>query len=243
MPAELREIRIYPVKALDPIVVPAVRVVTNGALEHDREWAIADAQGRFLNGKRTREIHRLRGFDADFLASGAAEAGQSLSRILGEPVTLVRNSEGGFPDDTDSPGPTLVSRASIETVAGWFGWDAESTRRRFRANLEIDGVPAFWEDRLYGGALRIGDVLLEAVNPCQRCVVPSRDPANGEEHARFQREFAELRKAHLPSWADPARFNHYYRFAVNTRIPQSEWGKWIKAFAPCTLPPFPPNNA
>ena len=32
----------------------------------------------------------------------------------------------------------------------------------------------------------------------------------------FSKTFAERRQATLPAWAEPARFNHYYRLAVNT---------------------------
>jgi hypothetical protein len=242
---EISEIRIYPVKALDGIAVPEAAVAATGALRHDREWAIVDAQGRFVNGKRTPAEHGLRaGFDLDAftvrlngapslsLLDETAGIEQLLSRHFGEPVKLVCNAEGGYPDDTDSPGPTLVSRASLEAAAGWFGWDVESARRRFRANLEVDGVPAFWEDRLYGQAFRIGEIELEAVNPCQRCVVPSRDPGTGDQQAGFQKEFARLREANLPEWAVRSAFSHFYRFTVNTRIPAEDRGKVLRVSDP-----------
>jgi uncharacterized protein YcbX len=108
-------------------------------------------------------------------------------------------------------------------VAGWF-----------RANLEIAGVPAFWEDQLFAAEanslvrFRIGDVLMEGVNPCARCVVPSRDPLTGEMVLGFQRRFAEARRAHLPPWAPAARFDHDYRLCVNTRVPATETGKTLR---------------
>jgi uncharacterized protein YcbX len=55
---------------------------------------------------------------------------------------------GGFPDDRDAAGPTLVATWSLVEVARWFGFDLAESRRRFRANLEIGGCDAFWEDRL-----------------------------------------------------------------------------------------------
>ena len=108
-------------------------------------------------------------------------------------------------------------------------------RRRFRANLEIEGVPAFWEDRLYGSAgeaaaLRIGDVTIEGVNPCARCTVPERNPETGEiADSAFAKIFADRRRETLPSWADKSRFDHYYRLSVNTRIHASEAGKVLHA--------------
>lgn len=49
-------------------------------------------------------------------------------------------------------GPTLISTAMIREVASWFdGIDSRGLRLRLRANLEIEGVPAFWEERLFAG--------------------------------------------------------------------------------------------
>ena len=69
---------------------------------------------------------------------------------------------------------------------------------------------------------------LEAVNPCARCAVPGRDSRTGlVENSEFAKVFAEKRRKSLPEWAEPARFDHFYRLAVNTRIPPSEDGKKI----------------
>ncbi len=136
---------------------------------------------------------------------------------------MVEQPEGGFPDDTDAPGPTLISTATLEAVAGWFPpLTIESMRRRFRANLEFSTPEPFWEDRLFGPSgsvvtFRLGEVVLAGTNPCQRCVVPTRDPATGEVYPRFTPEFTEHRKQTLPAWAEASRFNHFYRLAVNTR--------------------------
>ena len=71
-----------------------------------------------------------------------------LSEALGEQVLLEECSDGGFPDDRDAPGPALISTASLEAVARWFGFDLAEARRRFRVNREIGGCDAFWEDTL-----------------------------------------------------------------------------------------------
>jgi uncharacterized protein YcbX len=56
----------------------------------------------------------------------------------------------GFVDRRDMR-PSVISTATIETVASWFdGLTVEGTRRRLRANVEVSGVPAFWEDRFVG---------------------------------------------------------------------------------------------
>ena len=116
----------------------------------------------------------------------------------------------------------------------------ESVRRRFRTNLELTGGKPFWEDKLYGApeelkAFRIGDVNLFGHNPCQRCVVPTRDPLSGYALSGFQKKFMQMRKQTLPHWANAERFNHYYRFAVNTSIPLSEAGKKLRVGDPVVL--------
>jgi uncharacterized protein len=126
-----------------------------------------------------------------------------------------------------------VTEASVAVIARGFDFDMESTRRRFRANIEIGGTEPFWEDHLYGRTVSVGGVRVESVNPCARCVVPSRDAVTGDVTAAFQKQFAELRRAQFPAGASTALFNHYYRFTVNTRIPASEADKVIRVGDPC----------
>jgi len=76
---------------------------------------------------------------------------------------------------------------------------------------------------------------VDAINPCQRCVVPSRSALTGVQDTRFQKRFAELREAQLPAFAQRRPFTHYYRLAVNTRIPPSEAGKLLRVGDPVTF--------
>lgn len=62
-----------------------------------------------------------------------------LSEALAEEVFLHERVEGGFPDDRDAAGATLVSTESLIEVARWFDWDLAEARRRFRMNLELTG--------------------------------------------------------------------------------------------------------
>jgi uncharacterized protein YcbX len=82
---------------------------------------------------------------------------------------------------------------------------------------------------------RIGEVSFFGHNPCQRCVVPTRDADSGEAVPGFQKKFMEMRKRELPEWANPRRFNHFYRFAVNTSIPATEAGKRLRTGDPVSL--------
>jgi uncharacterized protein len=249
--SRLAKILIYPIKSLDGVEVPQISFWAGGALGHDREFAIVDPEGKVVNAKRTAKIHPIRSaFDLDarmitvwlegnsamqsFHLDGDRPALEGwLSDHLGQSVALQQNCHMGFPDDVDASGPTLVSTESLETVAAWFGHSLEETRRRFRANLEIGQVPAFWEDQLYtptgeGIPLRIGDVLLVSSNPCQRCVVPTRNPWTGDRDREFQSKFSAHREATLPDGVPPARFNHFYKLTLNTKVAPAEAGKVIR---------------
>jgi uncharacterized protein YcbX len=244
----LARITLYPVKSLDGQDVEEAVVLRGAGLRHDREYCLMDNDGRIVNTKRLgAPLVRIRssvhlGFGEILLNGGSSPVTYNLERdrdrldawfsqALGQPVRLAQDCDRGFPDDLNAPGPTVISTATLEEVGSWFGLDLDEARRRFRANLEIAGVPAFWEDRLYGPAgetvrFRIGDVLFEGSNSSARCAVPSMDSHNGEiAQTDFAKAFAERRQRTLPAWAPQGRFDHFYRLAVNTRIPEGEAGK------------------
>ncbi|WAL59558.1 MOSC domain-containing protein [Thermocoleostomius sinensis] len=248
----LSKLLIYPIKSLDGVEVTEATILPGGALAHDREFVLFDPQGRVVNGKRTAKIHTLRSIyelaartvtlriqdrdrpaetfhlDADRLALEVW-----FSDFLGFPVTLQQNLHQGFPDDTDASGPTVVSLGTLETIANWFpDLSLEAVRQRFRTNLEIADVPPFWEDQLFGDvgqqvAFQIGSVTFLGNHPCQRCVVVTRDALTGEAYPNFQKQFVSQRRATLPTWTTPSRFNHFYRLTVNTIVPASEAGKTL----------------
>lgn len=225
----------------------SARFTAGGILENDRVFAIYDAEGKVVNGKRTARVHELRSaFDPEIREVRLWPNGQTpqqfqldtlaplekwLSDFFGFPVVMRHETEKGFPDDREAFGPTIVSEASLCAIQGWFPeLTLESIRRRFRANLELLGEKPFCEDELFGapGELKpfqIGDIKFFGHNPCQRCVVPTRDPDNAQSVTGFQKKFMEMRKETLPPWANAQRFNHFYRFAINTSVPPTEAGK------------------
>ncbi|HEV2319590.1 MAG TPA: MOSC N-terminal beta barrel domain-containing protein [Verrucomicrobiae bacterium] len=249
-PMQLGRITIFPIKALDGVPVESARFTAGGILVNDRVFAIYDTAGKVMNGKRTPRIHELRcAFDAPIREVRLWPNGQTpqqfqldnlkpiekwLGDFFGFPVLLRQDTEKGFPDDREAFGPTIVSEASLRTIQGWFpGLTLESTRRRFRANLELLGEKPFCEDALFGApgerkAFQIGDVKFFGHNPCQRCVVPTRDPDSAQPVPEFQKRFMQLRKESLPPWANALRFNHFYRFAINTSVPPGEAGKQLQ---------------
>ncbi len=247
----LGRIWIYPIKSLPGIEVARSLLLPAGNLQHDREFALVDDDGRFMNAKRTPEIHRIRAqwdlpnwsveLSEDGSATGQhsvatrfhldhdrATLGDWFSAFFEMPLKLIQQPVGGFPDDTDSPGPTVVSTASLQAVANWFPeLNPDEIRHRFRANLELDGGEPFGEDRLVPGQeptvpFQIGEATLFGTNPCQRCVVPTRSPETGNVVTGFQKRFAHQREAELPAWSNRARFNHFYRLSVNTAVRHAE---------------------
>ncbi len=237
----LGRITIYPLKSFDPMLVDQSLVLPSGALQHDRQFALIDSAGKLINAKRFATIHSWRVLldpftrtlstrDSDDSVENRWDVDKERSLIeawfserLATSVQLVEDDQGGFPDDTEASGPTVVSLATYQTVATWFpGMSLESVRLRFRANLEVHGVCPFWEDRLYGAGdlarpFKIGNVHLAGTNPCQRCAVPTRDPATGIVWPEFAKEFSRHRGEQLPEWAARDRFDHFYRLTVNTR--------------------------
>jgi uncharacterized protein YcbX len=243
-------------------------VLPSGALENDRRWRLVDLDGRVVNAKRTAAFHPIRAeYDlaeklislsrwadppsapaATFpLVPGPEGPCEWLSDALGVKVLLEERPDGGFPDDRDAAGPTLVSTASLEEVARWFGFELAESRRRFRANLEIGGCDAFWEDALASPAqsrrppslgelppdlpgdpyadlppaepreFSIGESRFLATNVCKRCVVPSRDSRSGAVTAHFRDAFEARRGRALRVDVDASGWNHLYRLGVNTR--------------------------
>jgi MOSC domain-containing protein len=53
MSARLHRITIYPIKSLDGVAVDEIEVLPACGLANDRRFALQDANGRFINGKRT----------------------------------------------------------------------------------------------------------------------------------------------------------------------------------------------
>ena len=157
----LANIRLHPIKSLDPVFVNEARIGPNGGLELDRAWALYAADNRWVNGKRTAAMHLIRSEFAPDLRSvtlsvphdrrniptrtfafpsDTDEAAEWFSVYFEQAVT-VRYAREGQPDDGLAPGPTIVSTASLRAVCEWFpGLTVEEARRRFRATLEIDGA-------------------------------------------------------------------------------------------------------
>ncbi|ESS06772.1 MAG: Fe-S protein [uncultured archaeon A07HB70] len=243
--ARIERLRVYPVKGFDGVGVEESRVTGAGTLAGDREWALCppdappvvergDAVEWAINGKQSEQIHTVEtSFDPPATltvdgesydvgdAPGRAAAGEALTAGLDVdgPLELRRRDPPGFVDRPDA-GPTVVSSATLREVASWFddhGLSAAAVRRRLRVNVEVSGVPAFWEDRFVGEdapVFRAGGVEFVGVESCARCVVPSRDPDTGEPLPEFRERFAERRGATFPDFADRDAVPHDYTLTL-----------------------------
>lgn len=245
--ARLERLSVYPVKGLDGIDVDSAAVLEGGTLEHDREFALFDDDGDVINGKRTARVHDLRtdydtdtrtltvetsdGEDRAFdLETDREAAAEWFGAFFDEELTLERDTDTGFVDRREM-GPSVISTATLETVASWFDeMTVEGARRRMRANVEVSGVPAFWEDRFVSArapAFEIDGVRVEGVTPCGRCVVPERDPDTGEPIPEFRERFIERRRETFPEWADPDAFDHAYTLMLIAQVPEAFRGETL----------------
>jgi len=130
----LSRIIICPVKSLAGISLSTARILASGAIQHDRAFALIDEQGKFVNGKRAPKVHHLRShFDLaervitlrvqgtedehSFRLDAEREALNAwLSTYFGRAVTVVEDAAAGFPDDTESSGPTVISTATLQAA-------------------------------------------------------------------------------------------------------------------------------
>jgi uncharacterized protein YcbX len=255
----LDRITLHPFKSLDGMEVEEATISPGGCLLHDREFALRDRDGQMVIGKTNALVHTLRTeFDLVARTISVRREGESdwrrfdwlreqeqleayFSDHFGTPIELVRDTTGRLLDIPDQSGATVVSTASLQAVGGWFPrLDFPQVRRRFRTSLELSGVPAFWEDRLFGDRdhvveFTVGEVTFFGISPRARCVVPTRDPMNGEPTSLFPRTFAKGRAASLPGWSTLREHPHAYYLAVDCLIPPSEVGKVLRVGDPVVI--------
>ncbi|PSQ31580.1 molybdenum cofactor biosysynthesis protein [Halobacteriales archaeon SW_10_68_16] len=250
--AHVERLRVYPVKALEGTDVDEARIREGGTLTGDRAYAIFDGDREVINGKRTGRVNELgaeydpesglftvetptgerREFDLD---AERERATAWFGEFFDEDVYIAHDTETGYVD-RQRMGPSVISTATLETVASWFDeMSVESARRRLRANIEVGDVPAFWEDRFVGvdaPAFEAGGVRIEGVTPCGRCIVPARDPDTGHPLEEFQQRFVEKREGTFPEWADREAFDHFYTLMLIARVPEADRGETLRVGDP-----------
>ncbi|MCF2206208.1 MOSC domain-containing protein [Halobacterium salinarum] len=247
--AAIAGLYVYPIKGLDSEHRSTATLRTHGQLHHDRTFTLVDSDtGSIVTAKRRPALHAFRtdyepetgtltvtdpdGQRASFSLGddeGLSAAGDWFDSRLAVSVSM-RSDPTGFVDRADM-GPAVVSTATLEAIADWFdSMTVAGARRRLRANIEIEGVPAFWEDRFVGDgapAFEVGGVRFEGVTPCNRCVVPSRDPDTGEPLPEFRKTFCANRERTFPEWADGDAFDHEYAAMILARAPDISGGETL----------------
>lgn len=248
----LSRITIYPVKSLDGMSLQKAIVTEGGCLLHDREYSISDDKGNLIIGKTNHLVHSLRSvvdFESEtislrqmhettwrrfHLQKEKLAIQTYLSDYFGVKTLLLQNKTGRFLDIPDISGVTVLSTSTLQEVSGWFNnMDLDEARKRFRATIEIENVPAFWEDNLFskegrGIEFKVGDVTMFGMSPRARCVVPTRNPETGDVIHAFPKSFARNRASTIPEWSTLKEYGHYYYLTVNCYIPATEIGKAIE---------------
>jgi hypothetical protein len=151
----LADIRLHPIKSLDPVSVPEARISSSGGLALDRAWALYSVDGKWVNGKRTPAIHLIRANYSPDVASVTLtvptdrrkipprtfafpqdhEDASEWFSVFFEQQIIVRYSEGGFPDDSIASGPTIVSTASLQAIADWFPATSDASLSKMFADV------------------------------------------------------------------------------------------------------------
>jgi uncharacterized protein len=194
----------WPVKSLAGQPVDALHLDERGAAG-DRAHALFDEFKGAPRRLTVRQIPRMllwrAAYDGDVEADAVplptltSPAGRSfawddpdlpaaLSDDLGRPVTLRRDL--GLMQDL---GHTLLvtTQATLDAIASELGSELDLRRFRTNAHVVLDDAAPYAEEGWEGRELQIGDARFRLLHPCERCVIPTRDPDSGERWAELLR--------------------------------------------------------
>ena len=102
-----------------------------------------------------------------------AELEAAVAEYLGKGVALVQDPDGLH----DVQGTLLVTtEASRRRLEEELGMALDIRRFRPNVHVDLDGAAPFEEVGWEGRRIRIGDVELEIVHPCDRCAITIYDP-------------------------------------------------------------------
>jgi uncharacterized protein len=107
-----------------------------------------------------------------------------MGELLPEPPQLVQAEGHRFFNAARKPGATtdkyvsIINLASVAAVAEMAGRAVDPLR--FRANVHIEGVPAWAEHDWVGSEIRLGGARLRVVTPITRCAATAVDPQTAE---------------------------------------------------------------
>jgi uncharacterized protein YcbX len=193
------EIWRYPVKSMAGERLDSCFVAETG-LDGDRRWALVDGTpnraGKPLTVREAEVLltyrARLAG-DSALVVTPGGDSRRLDDRLVADlaaetsrPLTL-REGAGLNHDDSPVLVVNLATVGAFELSAG-----VEVDRRRFRANVYVEGLEPEEELRWLGRRIRLGDAELEVVSRCERCVVITRDPDTTQASPKLLRVLTEM---------------------------------------------------
>lgn len=78
---------------------------------------------------------------------------------------------------------SLLNLASVRDLSEKLGVEIDPAR--FRANIELDGLPPWWEMEYLGAVLQGGDLRLRTIKRTQRCAATEVNPRTAERDLRL----------------------------------------------------------
>jgi uncharacterized protein len=120
-----------------------------------------------------------------------AELPQALADDLGRPVALRRDL--GLMQDL---GHTLLVtvQSTLRAIEEAMGEPLDLRRFRTNVHVVLDDVPAYAEEEWEGRELTIGDATFRLLHPCERCVIPTRDPDSAHKWGELLRWLTRERR-------------------------------------------------
>ncbi len=196
--ATVKEIWRYPIKSMAGERLESCRIAERG-LEGDRRWAFIDGSpnraGKPLTIRQHANLltYRARLVDGHvevtapdgFVQDADARLADRVAAESSRPLELREHAGGNF----DAEHVLIVNLASVDAFALEAGMRVD--RRRFRANLYVDGLEPEEEVRWLGRRIRAGEAELEVVSRDERCVVITRDPDTTEAAPELLRLLTE----------------------------------------------------
>lgn len=110
----------------------------------------------------------------------------ALEADLGRPLELRRDTAG----QQDLPRSLLITTAAtLDALGSELAMALDLRRFRTNIHLELD-APPYAEHEWEGRSLRVGDAVLSLLHPCERCVIPTRDPDTARKDPIILRHLA-----------------------------------------------------
>ena len=137
------------------------------------------------------------------MALGDPRLRLALEADVGRPLRLRRDLDG---IQELAHSVLVTTEATRRALSEELGTPVDVRRFRPNVHLELDADP--WvEEKWTGATLRFADgVVLRLLHPCERCAIPTRDPATQEKWPQMLRHLAA---------------RHAQLFGINARVVRS----------------------